>query len=89
MGGGFGSGFGTFGLVGGLIGLLVNIGILVGIVLLIVWAVKQFSPSTPAPPTGNTTMPAAPRSAREILDLRYAKGELSREEYLTMIQDLS
>lgn len=87
MGGGFGSGLGSFGLVGGLIGLLFNIAIIVGIVVLIVWAVQKFSNSS------NTGSQAAssnqPLSAREILDVRYAKGELTREEYQTMLYDVS
>ena len=85
MGGGFGSGLGSFGLVGGLIGLLFNIAIIVGIIVLIVWAVQKFS-------SGNTsskaTSAAQPFSAREILDVRYARGELTRDEYQTKLSDI-
>ena len=88
MGGGMlGGSIGGFGLAGGLIGLLLNIAIIVGIVLLIVWAVKQFNRST------GTSSPAAssnqPVSAREILDVRYARGELTRKEYQTRLSDVS
>jgi len=88
MGGGMmGGGFGSFGLMGGLIGLLFNIAIIVGIVLLIVWAVKQFNRS----PGASSQAPSAnqPLSAREILDVRYVRGELSREEYQTRLSDIS
>ncbi|MEW5956090.1 MAG: hypothetical protein AB1801_00075 [Chloroflexota bacterium] len=72
MGGGsFGPGFGSFGLAGGLIGLLFNIAIIVGIVLLVVWAVKQFRSSNPG---SQATSSNQPLSAREILDVRYARG---------------
>ena len=39
---------------------------------------------------GGQNIPAAPRqlSAREILDQRYARGEISREEYERIKQDL-
>jgi len=88
MGGGFfGSGVGSFGLMGGLIGLLFNIAMLVGIVFLVVWAVQKFSGSS------NSGAPAAapPQvlSAREILDIRYARGELTREEYQTKLSDIA
>lgn len=88
MGGGMmGGGFGSFGLMGGLIGLLFNIAILVGIVLLIVWAVKQFNRSPGA--SSQATSSNQPLSAREILDVRYVRGELTREEYQTRLGDIS
>ena len=87
MGGGMvGGSIGGFGL-GGLIGLLFNIIIIVGIVALIVWAVQKFSQSS-----GTVSHSSAANhslSAREILDVRYARGELSREEYQTRLSDIS
>jgi len=86
MGGGFGYGLGSFGLVGGLIGLLVNIAIIVGIVVLIVWTVQKFSRSSgPGLQTGSSNQPL---SARDILDIRYARGELTRDEYQTKLGDI-
>lgn len=89
MMGGFGSGFGSLGLFGGLIGLVVNVVILVGIVLLIVWTVQKFNRSnySSLPAAGSITGPVL--SAREILDARYARGELTREEYQTILRDIS
>jgi len=92
MMGGFGSGFGSggFGLLGGIIGLVFNIAILVGIVLLVVWAVKQFGGRGTSVGNLTTDHNMAPLpSAREILSTRYAKGEISREEYQAMLQDIS
>ncbi len=89
MMGGFGSSFGgSYGLQGGLIGLIFNVVILVGIVLLVVWAVKQFTSQrsvigTPQLPTNNNS-----QSAREVLDTRYVKGEINRDEYQTMLNDI-
>jgi len=91
MMGGFGSGFGGLGMAGGLLGLLFNLIILIGLVWLIVWAAQRFGRATGLGiqsgrahdfTTGQT------RSAREILDTRYARGELNREEYQTMLNDL-
>ena len=87
MSGGFGSGLGSFGLVGGLIGLLFNIAIIVGIIVLVVWAVQKFSRSSgPGLQTGSSNQLL---SAREILDIRYARGELTRDEYQTKLSDIS
>jgi putative membrane protein len=78
MGGGM-MGYGGWGLFGGIIGLVFNLLILVGIVLLVVWAVKRF--------TGNNSSPTS-QSPREILQTRYARGELTREQYQQMLSDL-
>ena len=72
-GGGMMNGFGGFGLLGGLIGLIFNLGILVGFVWLIVWAVRQFTQTG----HGNGSMNS--QSPREVLQIRYARGEINRE----------
>ncbi len=82
MMGGTGFGFGY-----GLIGLLFSVAIIVGVVLLVVWTVRQFS--------SNGQNSSAPRqsdaqpSPREIVEKRYAHGELTREQYQEMLSDLS
>lgn len=86
MGGGFGYGLGSFGLIGGLIGLLFNIAIIVGVVVLIVWTVQKFSSHNASSRAASS---AQPFSAREILDIRYARGELTRDEYQTILHDIS
>ena len=82
-GGGMMNGFGGFGLLGGLIGLIFNLAILIGIVLLIVWAVKQFSK------TGHGNESLNSQSPREVLQTRYARGEINREQYQQILQDLA
>lgn len=78
MGGGM-MGFGGFGLIG----LLFNLAIIVGIVVLIVWAVKRFTNGTT-----NWNQPSSNQSPREILQARYARGEITREQYQQMLNDL-
>ena len=73
-------GFGMMGFYGGWIGMLFNLAILIGIVVLIVWAVRRF---TNGNPSTNAQTP------REILQMRYARGEITREQYQQMLQDLS
>lgn len=88
MGGGMmGGSIGGFGLGDGLIGLLFNIIIIVGIIWLVVWAVQKFNQLSGA--SSQATSPNQPLSAREILDVRYARGELTREEYQTRLSDIS
>jgi putative membrane protein len=68
-----------FGLLMMLFGLLV----VLGIVALIVWAVLHFSGAG-----GQGRGPSDRVSAREILDRRYARGEIDREEYQRIRQEL-
>ena len=72
-------GFGGMGLLGGIIGLILNLAILTGIVVLIVWAVKRFTAGNAAP---------GGQSPREILQARYARGEVTREQYQQILSDL-
>ncbi len=84
---GFG-GFGTFGLIGMILNLIITIGLIVGIVLLVVWAVRRLS-SEGQRGYGRTQLTEAQTSPKEILQLRYAHGEITREQYQQMLSDLS
>jgi uncharacterized membrane protein len=91
MMGGFGSGMGGLGFFGGLFSPVFSIGLLVVLVLLGIWLWQKASPAlssetTAQPLTG--TCSGGSQSAREILQIRYARGELTREEFQTMLQDL-
>lgn len=83
-GGMFGPGFGWYGLFG----MLFNIAIWVGIVVLVVWAVQKFTSSGHGSRSNGHGYSQSP-SARDILDQRYARGELSREEYQEKLHDIS
>jgi putative membrane protein len=87
MMGGFG-GMGGWGLFGGLFSLVLIIGLLVGLVFLGIWLWRRFSP---AEGTGAWAQPSATRqpSALGVLQARYARGELTREEFQLMQQDLA
>ena len=69
-----------YGMMGGfgLIGLLFNIVIIVGIIVLVVWAVKRYTGAS-----NNSN-----QSPREISQARYARGEITREQYQQMLSDL-
>jgi len=52
-----------------------------------VWFIKTVSTSSPQIHSSNVF--SNPSSPREILDQRYARGEISREEYENIKHDLS
>jgi len=89
-----GTGYGMMG--GGMMGLgwLVMLVPLLAIVFLVLFLVPGLSEDArPAPayfPPGNPQpqVPPAPASL-DILSQRYARGEISREDYLRMRQDIS
>ena len=81
FGGWGGYGMGMFGMFFGWLFIAALIG---GVVLLVIWAARQAGGSASSASRG----PAGAQSAREILDARYARGELTREQYLTALEDL-
>ena len=85
MGWGGSGGFGTFGWIGMILNLVVTVAIIVGIVWLVIWLVRR------AGSNGGTAFDstAAPQSPREIVGARYARGEISRDEYKEILADLS
>ncbi len=68
----------------GLVGLFVMLLILGGLILGSLLLVRGLFPSTRQP----SSAAGAGESAREQLDQRYARGEISRDEYETVRQDL-
>ena len=85
--GGFG-GIGGFGWIGLIINLVLTIGIIVGLVLLAVWAVRRFT-HNPHGAFLSSGQSQGMGTAREILQARYARGEITREEYQQMLTDIS
>jgi putative membrane protein len=69
------------------LGLILNlvfwVGLIAGLILLVVWAVRRARvPAAKAPSaTGQPT-------AKEILQARYARGEITRDKYELMKQDI-
>jgi putative membrane protein len=74
--------FGGWGWIGPILGLVFWLGVTGGLTLLFVWFVRRTRVrSAPAAPGGGQP------PAREILQTRYAKGEITREQYQLMKQD--
>ncbi len=68
-----------FGMLGGMFVFWV------GLIVLAVLGVRGLFQSTQS--VGNNHA-NAPISAREILEQRYARGEINREQYLVMLKDI-
>jgi putative membrane protein len=72
-----------FGLGFGLLGLLLMVLLWGGVILAAVWLIRALFPQVERPAT------ATPVNSREILDRRYAQGEISRQEYESIKATLS
>lgn len=85
---GYGNGYGMSGMwLFWLFGLL----LLVGMVVLVVFAVRAGGGPSRRASSAVAEGPPTPRrdSPREVLDHRYARGELDSEEYRDRVQTLS
>jgi putative membrane protein len=89
MMGGFGGAMGGLGLFGGLLSALLTIGLLVGLVFFAIWLWRRYGEGVGTGfGSGSRLQHVEQPSAREILEARYARGELTREEFRTMVHDL-
>lgn len=84
--GGYG-GFGSFGIWGLILNAVFGLLIFGGLIWLTVWAIRRFTARNTG---GSNYNPAAPsESAKEIARMRYARGEITREQYQEILNDLS
>ncbi len=83
-----GGGFGTFGWVGLILNLVITIGVIVGFVVLVFWAVRRLSAdaSGSALARGSEDVGSTPA---EILQRRYARGDITRDQYQETLADLT
>lgn len=74
--------YGNYGWIGMIINLVLTIGLIVGIVFFVNWIVKEISNNN------RSSQKKEPSSAVEIVKERYAKGEITREEFKNLLNDL-
>lgn len=77
-------GYGGYGWIGMIVSLIFAVGLIIGFVFLIVWAVRRMSQNSDS--SGNRMVSG--QSAKEIAQMRYARGEISREEYQQLLADI-
>ncbi len=80
---GFCSGFAGYSPAGMILSWVLVIGLVVGLVLLLVGLWRRAGGGRPR------SVASAASSAREVLQIRYARGEITREQYLQMRDDLT
>ena len=80
--GSFGN-WGVWGWVGFILNLVFWVGLLVGLTLLVTWAAR--GARTMAPTVSSVS---GQSNAKEILQTRYARGEITREQYQQMLDDV-
>ena len=78
-------GHGVFGWLGMLIGLVFVVAVVVGLVWLAVTLIRRADDRNPQP----KIQEQAGLNPREVAAMRYAKGEISREEYQQILSDLA
>jgi putative membrane protein len=87
------AGAGNWGSVGnigvwGWIGLILNlvfwVGLIAGLILLVVWAIRRARI-----PAGTGLQTTGQPTAKEILQAKYARGEITREQFQLMKQDIA
>jgi putative membrane protein len=76
---------GGFSWIGMAINLVITLAMIVALVLLVVWIVRRTSsPSAQTSPQ----VPSTGASPKDIAQMRYARGEINREEYQQILADL-
>lgn len=78
----WGTGYGWLDMV---LNLVINLAVLIGIMFLIVWFVHRIFPVYGS--TGGRS--GSFLTAKEMLQARYARGEITRQQYKKMLSDLS
>jgi putative membrane protein len=77
--------FGTWGWVAMILQMVFWVGLIAGIVLLVFWAIRGSSRTTASM---SSEVGSRPPTAIDILKTRYARGEITREQYEIMKQDV-
>lgn len=74
----------------GWIGLVFNLLLLVLLILAVVWGIRWLMRSNGQKTISQVAEAVAPKpqDPKQVLQMRYARGEITREEYLQMLADL-
>jgi len=81
------AGFGGLGWIGWIINIVLTIGLLIALVWLVIWAVRRIT-NNQGGLMVSSVQSGGPTNYLEILQTRYARGEISREEYQRMREDI-
>lgn len=73
--------WGGAGVIGMILNSIFTLAIMAGIIFLVIWMVKRVNPSGAIQTVDNNTL--------EILKMRYASGEITKDEFFNLKKDLS
>jgi uncharacterized membrane protein len=76
-------GFGSMGIFGSILSLVLSVGLIIGLVIFLVWAVSRLG-AEPKRNPANSSAENTLQNPLDILKLRYAKGEITQQEYQDM-----
>lgn len=79
-------GFGGLGMVGPILNLVITAGMIIGTVWLVIWIVRRFSSNQTT--ARSQSGPDNSKSPLDIIKVRYARGEITRDDYQDMLTDL-
>ena len=80
---GYSGNFGVWGWIGLILNLVFWVALIAGLVLLVVWAIRRARI-----PAGTGPQATGQLTAKEILQAKYARGDISREQYEIRKQQL-
>ena len=80
-------GFGSMGIFGSILNLVISVGLIIGLVIFLVWVVRRLG-GEPKRNLANSSLENTLQSPLDILKLRYAKGEITQQEYQEMSKDI-
>lgn len=77
-------GYGGFSWIYMIVNMVIMLAVITGIVFLVVWAVRRTAPNVnQSGLQGSTGL-----TAKDIAQTRYARGEITRDEYQQILADL-
>ncbi len=80
-------GFGSFGWIGFMLNLLIAAALVIGLAVILIWFFRQMRGQQAG--LFSSTNPAHSESSpREILAIRYARGEINQDQFKKMAKDL-
>jgi putative membrane protein len=78
-----GNWFGTYGWIWMVVNAIFWLGLIGGLVWLVIWAVRRSGSGQ------KRNDPLVDQSAKDIAQMRYARGEISRDQYQELLEDLN
>ena len=81
-----GGGYGGYGF--GVIHMIFWVVILIGVVVAVVWLVRSMMTGGPAAGSHAPPAPARRSPGLDVLEERYARGEINRDEYMEKKRDI-